>query len=357
MHKELISPYLKQNICDLERRYGRNSPEYLSLTRQYYVSEEENNVLQDERERHYDADVKITYNNKCLSGVERLYKRTLVIEITSICASHCRWCLRANYKKTILNNLELSEIARYCGSPENKDVLNEVLITGGDPLMVPDKLNALIDNIIEFAPNIRTIRVGTRTPVQDPRRINRSLIKIFQKRGNILFEIGTHINSFVELSSDARQAISLLVDHGMKVYCQSVLLKGINDNEDYLISLYDSLRQLGVEIHYLFHCVPIRGMRHFRTSVEKGLHLIKKITSSGYFSGRAKPVFALMTDIGKIIPYEGTIIEKRNGLLLLRSEYSVQERLLWNKYWTIPDSVHVREDGKMNVWYLDGEDE
>jgi lysine 2,3-aminomutase len=356
-NKEIISVYLKDHIKFLEKKYGNNSEEVMSIKNQYCFNEKELNVKIEESNKHYEADASVYFKNVPLHNIERLYKRTLVIEITSICATRCRWCLRANYKPIIMKEKELDLIAEYCGTGENKNNLREVLITGGDPLMVPDKLNFLIKAIINKAPNIKIIRIGSRVPLQDPKRINSRLLDILQPSKNIKFELGTQINSYLELSEQSRYAFKNLVSNGIKIYCQNVLLKNINDDINFLIKLYDECRYLGIESHYLFHCVPIKGMYHHRTSVTKGLELIRKLTSGGYFSGRSKPLFSLMTDLGKITLYEGTILERKKNYLLLQSEYFYEERKKWNKNWKIPDSAIVDKSGKMSVWYLDGCDD
>lgn len=352
--KQMISSYLFEQIRLLEDKFGKESNEARSLKLQYEISENETKILNEEKRRHYEADVYLDFGGYKLVGLERLYRRALVIEITTICASHCRWCLRANYNPIKMNETDLRMIAKYCGSEENKNDLKEVLITGGDPFMVPDKLKMLIGFICEYAPNIKIVRIGTRVPVQDPRRINANLLNILVNYKNLNIEVGTHINSFYEITEITKQAIKELINNRIKIYCQVVLLKNVNDNVEALCKLYDELRYLGIESHYLFHCVPIKGMQHHRTTVMKGLELTKKITSSGLFSGRAKPMYSLMTDIGKITLYEETIIDKKDNYILLQSEYLYTDRIKWNKNWKLPDSAIIDKDGKMQVWYLDG---
>ncbi|HOK41848.1 MAG TPA: radical SAM protein [bacterium] len=356
-NREVISEYLKTLIKDIENKFGIDSPEVLSLKKQYYYSELEENILEKETNKHYEADAQIIFKNKKIFNIERLYRRTLVIEITSVCASRCRWCLRANYKPIIMNNEEFDLIAEYCGSQENKDDLKEVLITGGDPLMLPDKLHYLIEAIINKAPNIKIIRIGSRLIFQDPKRIDSKLLYILRPRENIKFEIGTQVNSYLEITKDAELALKKLLSNNITIYNQSVLLKGVNDNLDFLIELYDKLRYLNIESHYLFHCVPLKGMQHHRTSVDKGLRLIKQLTSRGLFSGRSKPMFTLMTDIGKITLYENTIQARKDHFILLKSEYLYSERCKWNKNWKLPRNAIVNADGTMSVWYLDGCDD
>ena len=356
--REKLSPYLWNRIRELKALYGEHSREVKGLTLQYLKDGREHIVEDEERQRHYEADVLLSYEGKRLKFVERLYKRSLAIEITLICAANCRWCLRRNYPLISPKEEELLSIAKYCGSDEVKKDLFEILITGGDPLMVPDRLNFLIDAIVEFAPNIKIVRIGSKLPVQDPQRIDDHVLWVLRKREHIKIELGTHINHPIEFSEEAIDAYRKIEENDITIYNQSVLLKGVNDNLETLINLYDQLRYLRIESHYLFHCVPIRGMKHHRTSIKKGLELIRALTSCGKISGRCKPMFTAMTDIGKITLYEGVIRDRDQGnRVLLKSHYSFEERKKWNSSWKFPDSAQIDEDGLMSVWYLDGSDD
>ena len=100
-------------------------------------------------------------------------------------------------------------------------------------------------------------------------------------------------------------------------------------------------------------------MDHHRTSLKKGIDLVHRLSSSGEFSGRAKPKYAVLSDIGKIVLYEDTILERDNNrnMLLLRSGFNIKNRLQWNPSWQIPKSVIIKDDGTMLVWYVDGKDD
>jgi lysine 2,3-aminomutase len=359
--KELISPFIKRKLDELGSRYGRESSPYLGLARQYIQQPMEQTAYQDERDRHYDAHADFIVENKHIPGLERLYRRGLVIEPTMICAAHCRYCLRANYKTPYtLSEEELLGVAKFCGSQERKDALHEVLITGGDPLIIPNRLAFLVDALIEFAPNIKIMRIATRLPQQAPSRITNTVYRIFQKREGVRFELATQINHPVELSfPETVEIFKTFRNIGVVIYSQNVLLKGVNDDLSVLIDLYDAIRDLGIEAHYLFHCIPLRGMSHMRTSVEKGLQLTNALVNSGHISGRAKPMYAAMTDIGKITFYENTILQKdpAHNSLLLQSQYLDEERKTWNPSWALPSSAEVDENGRLRVWYLDGIDD
>jgi lysine 2,3-aminomutase len=274
-----------------------------------------------------------------------------------ICTARCRYCLRSHYNVLTLKEEELIDIAKFCGSKGIKEEVREVLITGGDPLVIPHRLNLLVESLLEYAPNVKIVRIGTRLMTQDPDRIDNNVFEIFKNKPGIRFEIGTQINHPVEFFPESIEKFQNFEELDVRIYAQNVLLKNINDNINCLIRLYDILRNYNIEPHYLFHCVPMIGMHHFRTTVEKGLNLAKELINSGNVSGRAKPMYALMTDIGKIVPYERTILGKNDhGQILLQSAYKYEDRIKWNPNWQLPKTAEVDETGYLRVWYLDGED-
>jgi lysine 2,3-aminomutase len=175
----------------------------------------------------------------------------------------------------------------------------------------------------------------------------------------VRFEIATQINHPVDLFPETIEVFGNFQAMGISIYSQNVLIKNVNDNIGTLVSLYNKMRENGIEAHYLFHCVPMRGIHHYRTTVAKGLRLAKELTNSGLISGRVKPMYALMTDIGKITLYDGTILrkdEKRN-MILLKSSYKYEDRMKNNPDWQIPKTAEVDDDGYLRIWYLDGSDD
>lgn len=359
---EKVSPFLLKKIEQIKAEQGIESEAYRALTLQYFKHIDEAEENSENNRRHWEADMTLEGSSDTISiihGVERLYRQSVVIEPTMICAAHCRYCLRANYEIFTLSEKELKNIAIYCGSSKLKDEVSEVLITGGDPFIVPKKLLFLIESLIEFAPNIKRVRIGTRVPLHQPDRVDNNIFEIFSRhRSKIKFEVATQINHSAELFPEVVEKFKKIKDLGITVYAQNVLLKGVNDNINALIDLYSNLRDIGIEAHYLFHSVPMRGMHHFRTSVDKGLKLARQLTNSGMVSGRVKPMYALMTDIGKITLYEGAIIEKNNnGQILVQSDYKYQDRMNWNPDWVLPETAIVDENGYLRVWYLDGNDD
>jgi lysine 2,3-aminomutase len=355
--RELITPFLSEKLRGLEVVHGADSPEYQALAHQYVRSQHEDEVTPEANLRHYEADVAAGQNGHAIPGIERLYRRTLVIEPTLACAAHCRYCIRANYPRHNLSEEQLAETARFCGSAANRNDLSEVLITGGDVLLIPQRVDFLLRSLIQYAPNIRVARIATRIPVQDPRRINAELLRIFEDKSPLRIELATQINHRVELFPEVVEAYQRIMDRGVRVYAQNVMLRGVNDSLETLIELYDGLRELGIESHYLFHCVPLKGMAHLRTTLRESVDLARGLSSCGSISGRAKPILAAMTDIGKIVLYEGTILQEKKQHVLLQSSYRMEERRRWNPNWKLPETAEVDENGMLRVWYMDGQAE
>ena len=355
---EKLTPYLQQKLVETSEKYGIQSEEYQAFEKQYLKSTQEDDINHDDRLRHYQSEVHVHYEGKPLRGVERLYRRTILLEPTMVCAAHCRWCLRGQYPQFSLNNDEITNFAKYAGSEEVRDDLKEILITGGDPLMIPKRLAVIFSEVQKYAPNIEIIRIGTRVPVQDPSRVNDEMIKILKTASPLKLEIGTNINHPSELTVEARKAYTDLYKAAFKIYDQSVLLKGVNDNINILNKLYDAFRYLGIESHYLFHCIPMQGMNHHRTSVQRGLDISEQLINSGIVSGRAKPMYTLMTDLGKITLLPNSILDRNDkNEILIQSRYTVDDFKYRNPSWELPKSSFIDENGYLRVWYSDGTDD
>jgi lysine 2,3-aminomutase len=214
----------------------------------------------------------------------------------------------------------------------------------------------LFEKLDQHAPNILTYRVGTRLPLHAPERIDDHMLGIFQRFAGAA-EIALHVNHSLELFPEVVDALRRIRRTGARMYNHTVLLRGVNDNAPDLIELCERLRSLGIENHYLFHCIPMAGMSQHRTSVARGLALARELANSGWVSGRSRPVFALLTAVGKVVPYEGTIVGRDGSRLLLQTEFNIAERMRINPSWRLPSSAFAKDDGRLLVWYEDGTDE
>lgn len=356
--QELVSPFLRAKLAEAVALHGRDSVPVRAIERQYLKSPLESQIRADDRRRHYESELTLTFDGKPVAGVERLYRRTILIEPTTVCAAHCRWCLRGQYPVRTMSRDEILHATRYIGSPEVAADVNEVLITGGDPLMSLPLLEFTLDALRRNASNIRIVRIGSRVPFQDPERINDAMLEIFARYTDFRFELGVNVNHPVEFWPESVAAIRRLQGVGLRLYNQHPLLKGVNDDRDTLITHYDLLRDNDIEAHYLFHAIPLRGMAHHRTSLARGLELANALSAGGAMSGRAKPKFAVLSDIGKIVIYQDTVIDRRaDDHVLLRSAFNIDERLRWNPSWQRPEGVEVADDGTLLTWYRDGSDD
>ncbi len=357
--KELIPPFIREKTDDARRRFGPASPQYLALARQYVRDPREELInYESQRDRHYHSEFLGGDAGGTLRGVERLYRRTALLLLTTACRAHCRWCLRGRYETGTLKPDQIREAARHFGSPACRDDLREVLITGGDPLIAPVLVECALTEIARHAPNIRIVRIGTRLFMQDPQRIDTDLAAMFTRFPQLRIEIGTHFNHPIEFWPETIDALRRLQDVGVLIYNQHPLLKGVNDSFATLAELYDLLREHAVESHYLFHCVPMWGMDHHRTSVARGLDLINRLCSSGAFSGRSKPLYTAMTDIGKVVLYQGAVVRRsQRNEILLQTGFQLDDRLRWNASYRLPPSAQVDDRGRLRVWYRDGTDQ
>src|SRR6266550_5099422 len=221
--REKLSPFLLGKMESASR-----AAEVLAL--QYRYDPREEIMDPSAVSRHYDADIGL------LRGVERIYRRTVVVEPTRVCAAHCRWCIRANYGPASLKDEEIEEIARFCGAPAQRDDLREVIVTGGDPLMIPRKLEILLEKLEQHAPNIETYRIATRLPLQNPALVDANMLRIFERFAGRV-EVAIHVNHRLELFPEVVAAIRRLRFAGTAMYNHTVLLRGVNDTVEEQVGL------------------------------------------------------------------------------------------------------------------------
>lgn len=220
--------------------------------------------------------------------VHRYPDRVLFLA-TLRCSTYCRYCTRRRVvgeEDRIITEPELKVALRYIRSnPQIRDVL----ISGGDPLvMSTEKLEHIIAEI-RAIPHVDIIRIGTRVPVVLPMRITGELLDMLRKYHPIW--INTHFTHPREITEESERACTAIVDAGIPLGNQTVLLRGINDSADTLKELFLKLVHMRVRPYYLYQCDLSRGIGHFRTSVDKGIEIMHALT--GYISGYAVPKFVI----------------------------------------------------------------
>lgn len=223
------------------------------------------------------------------------YPDRVLFLVTSECAMYCRFCTRkrkVGTPKMVITEETIDAGIHYI--EKNKEI-REVLISGGDPLMMSDrKLDSLLGRI-RAIPSVEVIRIGTRIPCTLPMRVTKELTAMLKKHHPLY--INTHFNHPKELTSQAAEACALLADAGIPLGCQTVLLKGVNDDALILKELFLGLLRMRVKPYYLFQGDLTRGTNHFRTHTRDGIRIMKDLI--GTISGMAVPTFALDAPGGK----------------------------------------------------------
>ena len=174
--------------------------------------------------------------------------------------------------------------------------IREVLVSGGDPLMMSSDALRRVLACLSAPKNIEILRVGTRVPVTDPGRLSEAHVEVLRDCGKPIW-VATHFNHPWELTPEAGKAVSRLVEAGIPVVNQAVLLRGVNDNPETLRELFTGLLRLRIKPYYLFHGDPVQGAMHFRTGIDQGLALLDALR--GRVSGLALPAFAFDLPGGK----------------------------------------------------------
>jgi len=222
-------------------------------------------------------------------GLTHRYPDRAIMHLTQTCAVYCRFCFR---RETVGDSGHLSkpEIAACLDHIRATPGLREVILTGGDPLVLSARRIREIVSALGEIPTLETLRVHSRVPVVAPERINPEMIEALRASALPVWVV-VHTNHVQELTEPARAALGRLADAGVPLLAQTVLLRGVNDTVDALESLFRALLRLRVKPYYLHHCDLARGAGHFRTTIAKGQDLMAGLR--GRLSGAALPTYVL----------------------------------------------------------------
>ncbi len=239
---------------------------------------------------------------KKTKGLIHKYPKRVLVELTLNCAAFCRFCTRrrdvSNIKKGILSPQNIKDIMDYIYSQSK---INEVIISGGDPLTTPKLLIFFLQKLLESR-QIKIIRIHTRVPVSNPSFVTKELLDIFSRVNTVKpLYIGIHFEHPDEITPVTIKTISSLRKTGAILFSQSVFLKGINDSYETLEKLFTKLSELGIRPYYIFHCDLVKGIEHFIVPIEKEIKIMTKLRKN--LSGIAFPFHAIDAPkgFGKII--------------------------------------------------------
>lgn len=257
-------------------------------------------------------------------NVIKVYPDRVAWVVSNTCPVLCRHCLR---KRMVgRENFDFTKESRHAAydyfrrTPEVRDIL----ITGGDPLMLPDDLIEEILATLREIPHIEIVRIGSRTPCTMPQRITDKLCGILRKYHPLWFN--TQFNHPSELTDEAKAACAKLADAGIPLGNQSVLLRGINDDPQTMKRLVQGLVAMRVRPYYLYQAQLLAGTAHFRTPIETGLRLLESLR--GFTTGFSVPTYVLDTPYGKVPMSPNYIVDRDDDAVYLRNF----EGKVWKEY-------------------------
>lgn len=263
-----------------------------------------------------------------VTGIVHRYPDRLLLKLLGVCPVYCRFCFRREQVGPHGKNLTSRELSAALDYIRGHEEIWEVILTGGDPLLLSDHRLAEVLDALRAIPHVKVLRLHTRIPVVMPERITPPLLKIL--KGSKPVYILLHCNHVAELTENARKACAQLVDAGVSLLSQSVLLRGVNDTAEALEQLMRAFVENRIKPHYLHHGDLARGTSHFRVPLEKAQALLRAMR--GRVSGLCQPNYMLDIPGGF-------------GKVPVGPQFMVQE----NECWQVEDVHGQRHEYKESV--------
>jgi lysine 2,3-aminomutase len=255
--------------------------------------------------------------NSPVHGLVHRYPDRALLLVTDKCAVYCRYCTRRRMvgsSEKCITEEDLDEAIAYIQATKK---VRDVLISGGDPLLLEDDHLERIIAKVRKAPHVEIVRIGTRVPVTLPQRITPTLASILKKYHPLWISI--HFTHPKEITKEVRRACAILAEAGIPLGSQTVLLRGINDRPVVMKRLMHELLKIRVRPYYIYQCDLAMGTEHFRTPIAVGINIIEKLR--GHTTGYAVPSFVIdAPGGGGKIPIGPTyLISQDKGKVVLRN--------------------------------------
>lgn len=222
-------------------------------------------------------------------GLTHRYPDRVLLLITDMCSMYCRHCTRRRFAGASDDAMPMDRIDKAIEYIAKTPQVRDVLLSGGDALLVSDETLEYIISKLRAIPHVEIVRIGSRTPVVLPQRITPELVEMLKKYHPIW--LNTHFNHPKEVTPESKKACELLANAGIPLGNQSVLLRGINDCVHVMKKLVHELVKMRVRPYYIYQCDLSMGLEHFRTPVSKGIEIIEGLR--GHTSGYAVPTFVV----------------------------------------------------------------
>ena len=222
-------------------------------------------------------------------GLTHRYPDRVLLLITDMCSMYCRHCTRRRFAGQKDGESAIERIDRAIEYITKTPQVRDVLLSGGDALMVSDERLEYIISRLRQIPHVEIVRIGSRTPVVCPQRITDDLVNMLKKYHPVW--LNTHFNHPQEVTKEAAEACAKLANAGIPLGNQTVLLRGVNDCVNTMKKLMHELVKMRVRPYYIYQCDLSMGIEHFRTPVSKGIEIIEGLR--GHTSGYAVPTFVV----------------------------------------------------------------
>lgn len=306
--EQAFSIGLNKHLVQLIKK--KNQPN--AIYKQYVPSLEELNILPPE------LDDPIGDNaHSPVKGIVHRYPDRALFKVVNVCAVYCRFCFR---RELLQDNADVLKIAEYEEAIDyikaNKNIW-EVILTGGDPLVLSPRKMAFILDELSHIRHLEVVRIHTRLPIADPEKMTDAYIQTIKDNCKKPVYMVLHINHADEIDTRVKNRLKALHEAGINLLSQSVLLNGINNDAKILEQLFRKLISLNVKPYYLHHPDMAKGTSHFRLPLKEGLSIYRKLL--GNISGICQPSY--MLDIpggyGKI-PVNATYVQEiSNGTYIV----------------------------------------
>ncbi len=235
-------------------------------------------------------------DNSPVDAVVHVYPDRVAFKITNVCPTYCRYCFREYFVGNHDEHHTRAKLQQGIDYIARTPAIRDVLVTGGDPFLFSDeRLDDLLGRL-RAIDHVEIIRFGTRTPCTLPQRITPELCRILARHHPLW--LNTHFNHPRELTPEAARACDLLLAAGIPLGNQTVLLKGVNDDVGVMRALIHGLLRMRVRPYYVFQCQLLAGTSHLRTTIERGLEVMRGLR--GHLTGFGVPTYVLDTPYGKV---------------------------------------------------------
>ncbi|MEI7999197.1 MAG: KamA family radical SAM protein [Candidatus Omnitrophota bacterium] len=255
--------------------------------------------------------------SSAVHGLVHRYPDRVLFLVNEMCAMYCRYCTRSRMVGDGNHTLNASTYDAALNYIRQHKEIRDVLISGGDPLTLGDRMLEYIISSVKAIPHVEFVRIGTRIPCTLPQRVTPELIAMLKRYSPIWMSV--HFNHPKEITARVKHACNMIADAGIPMGSQTVLLRGVNDTPEVMKKLFHELLKIRVRPYYIYQCDPITGSRHFRTTVETGINIMQNLR--GHTTGYAVPTYVIdgPGGGGKIPVNPDYMVSHGNGRYVLKN--------------------------------------